>query len=120
MATTDKCCTIVPYFQIHPGKLDAARAMCDEFVEMTKNEVKCLFYGFSFSGDQVHCREGYTDADGALAHLQNVGPKLQEFLKIADLTRLELHGPAEQLEKLRGPLADFKPQLFVLEFGFRR
>src|SRR5215475_2002468 len=36
MATSDKCCTIVPYFQVHPGKLDAVRAMCEEFVEMTK------------------------------------------------------------------------------------
>ena len=120
MATQDKCCTIVPYFKVHPGKLDAVKALCQQVVEMTKNEPKCLYYGFSFNGDQLHCREGYTDADAALAHVQNVGAQLQELLKIADLTRLEIHGPEEELAKLRGPLADLNPQFFTLEFGFRR
>jgi hypothetical protein len=63
---------------------------------------------------------GYQDADGALAHLENVGALLGELLKAADLTRLEVHGPANELAKLRGPLADFKPQFFTLDYGFRR
>jgi quinol monooxygenase YgiN len=120
MATDDRCCTIVPYFKIHSGKLDAVRSMCEQFIEKTRKEPKCLFYGFSFDGDQLHCREGYESAEGALAHLENVGALLGEFLKIADLTRLEIHGPAEEIAKLRGPLADFKPQFFTLEYGFRR
>jgi hypothetical protein len=120
MATDDKCCTIVPYFKIHPGKLDAVRSMCEQFVDKSRNEPKCLYYGFSFDGDQIHCREGYEGAEGALNHLENVGPLLGELLKIADLTRLEIHGPADEIDKLRGPLADFKPQFFTLEYGFRR
>jgi len=120
MPTDDKCCTIVPYFKAHAGKLDAVKALCGQFIERTKNEPKCLYYGFSFDGDQMHCREGYADADGALAHLENVGSLLQEVLAIADLTRLEIHGPGDELAKLRGPLADFKPQFFTLEMGFRR
>jgi quinol monooxygenase YgiN len=120
MATDDRCCTIIPYYTVHPGKMDAVKAMCEEFVEMTENEPACLYFGFSFDGDQVHCREGYTDADGALAHVVNVMPKLQEFLKIADLVRFEIHGPAQELDKLRVPLAEFKPRFFTLEYGFRR
>jgi quinol monooxygenase YgiN len=120
MATEDRCCTIVPYFRVHDGKLPALKRLCEQFIEKTRNEPKCLYYGFSFDGDQVHCREGYEDADGALAHLANVGPLLQEFLKLSDLTRLEVHGPEQELAKLRGPLADFKPQYFTLEYGFRR
>lgn len=120
MATQDKCCTIVPYFKVHGGKLEAFKEMCDQFVEKTNAEPKCLYYGFSFFEDQVHCREGYEDAEGALAHLENVGPLLQEALKIADITRLEVHGPEDELAKLREPLADFSPQFFVLEYGFRR
>ena len=120
MATQDKCCTIVPYFKVHSGKLEAFKAMCEQFVEKTIKEPKCLYYGFSFAGDQVHCREGYADAQGALAHLENVGSLLQEALKIADITRLEVHGPEAELAKLRGPMADLKPQFFTLEYGFRR
>ena len=120
MATQDTCCTIHPYFKVHGGKLPAFKALCEQFVAKTQGEKQCLYYGFSIDGDQVHCREGYQDAEGLLAHLQNVGALLQESLKIADITRLEVHGPAGELAKLRGPLASLKPQFFTLEYGFRR
>ena len=120
MATTDRCCTIVPYFKIHAGKVPEAKKFCEQFVEKSKTESGCLYYGFSFDGDQMHCREGYRDADAAIAHVENVGALLGELLKIADVTRFELHGPEAELEKLRGPFANLKPQYFKLEYGFRR
>lgn len=120
MATQDTCCTIVPYFKVHEGKLDEFKSMCEEFVRLTETEQKVLFYGFSFDGDVAHCREGYADAEGALAHLDNVGALLQEALEIADLTRLEIHGPEQELARMREPLANLNPQFFVLEYGFRR
>jgi quinol monooxygenase YgiN len=120
MATQDTCCSIVPYFTIHDGKLKAVKALCEQFIEKAGKEPKCLYYGFSFAGDQLHCREGYEDAEGLLAHLDHVGPLLRELLKIADLIRLEVHGPEQELAKLRAPLAKLKPQFFVLEYGFRR
>jgi len=120
MATQDKCCTIAPYFKVSSGQLEAFQGLCEQFVAQTSGEPKCLYYGFSFDGDQVHCREGYDDAEGLLAHLENVGPLLQEALKIAAITRLEVHGPADELAKLREPLAHLQPQFFTLEYGFRR
>ena len=120
MATQDKCCTIVPYFKVQSGKLETFKGLCERFVEKTNEEPKCLFYGFSFYEDQAHCREGYQDAEGALAHLENIGTLLQEALKISELTRLEIHGPEEELAKLREPLAEMTPQFFTLEYGFRR
>ncbi len=120
MAPQDKCCTLVPYFKIHDGKIDEMKTLCEQFMEKTANEPKCLHYGFSFDGNEMHCREGYADAEGVLAHLQNIDAVLQEALKIADITRLEVHGPAEELAKLRNPLADLSPQYFTLEYGFRR
>ena len=116
----DQCCTIVPYFKVHQGHLEAFRSLCQRFVEQTSREPKCLYYGFSFEGDQVYCREGYVDAEGLLTHLDNVGPLLEEALQIADIARLEVHGPESQLVQLRGPLADLNPRFFVLEYGFRR
>lgn len=120
MATGDTCCTIVPYFKVHDGKLEAFKALCGQFVEKTEQEPKCLYYGFSFDGDAAHCREGYADAAGLLAHLENVGPLLEEALKIADITRLEVHGPEAELAALREPLAGLDPRFFTLECGFRR
>ena len=120
MTTQDKCCTIAPYFKVQKGKLEEFKALCEQFVAKTDEEPKCLYYGFSFDEDQVHCREGYQDAEGLLFHLQNVGALLDEALKISDLTRLEIHGPEEELSKLRGPLAELKPQFFILTYGFRR
>ena len=111
---------MVPYFKANAGKLDAFKALCERFVAKSSNEAKCLYYGFSFDGDQIHCREGYVDAEGVLTHLDNVGSLLAEALSISELTRLEIHGPEQELAKLRDPLAQFQPQFFVLEYGFRR
>ena len=120
MPTQDRCCTLVPYFKVKEGNLGAFHALCDQFVDKTKAEPKCMFYGFSFNEDIAHCREGYEDAEGVLYHLDNVGALLAEALKIADIIRLEIHGPEEELAKLRDPLSDLNPQFFSLEYGFRR
>ena len=107
--------TLNPYFKVHPGKLEAFKAAFPAFIQKTMAEEKNLFYGFTMNGDEVFCREGYADADGILKHLDNVGAMLAEALKIGDLIRLELHGPADELDKLRKPLAHLKPTWFVLE-----
>jgi len=104
-----------PYFKVHPGKLDALKAAMPAFVDKTATEEKNLFYGFTIKGDEIFCREGYTDAEGVLAHLDNVGALLAEALKIADLIRVELHGPARELDKLKGPLAHLNPAWFTVE-----
>lgn len=119
MKPDDNCVTICPYFKVHEGKLDSFKTLCEKFVEMTRSEEKCHFYGFSFDGNEAHCREGYADADGLLAHLENVDAPLKEALSMSDLVRLEIHGPDHELTKLRGPLAALQPQFFVLEYGFR-
>ena len=119
MATNDKSCTIVPYFKIHAGKIPEFKAVCEKLVAATRNEPGCLYYGFSFDGDQAHCREGYIDGPAAIAHVENVGQLLGELLKTSDLTRFELHGPQAELDKLRAPFANMNPQYFTLEYGFR-
>ncbi len=120
MTITDTCCTIVPYFQIPEENMNQFRLLCEQFVEKTQQEEKVLYYGFSFHGNAAHCREGYVDAEGLLAHLENVGELLGEALKIAKISRLEVHGPESELAKLRQPLADLNPEFYVLEYGFRR
>ncbi len=116
----DTCCSIVPYFKVQSGKVDEFKALGLKFIEATQKEPGCLYYGFSYNQNVAHCREGYANAEALLAHLDNVGPILQEALKISELTSLEIHGSKAELAKLREPLAAFKPQFFTLEYGFRR
>lgn len=120
MATEDTCVSIHPYFSVPAGKLNEARAYLERFVEKTKSEPACLYYGFSIEGNQIHCREGYQGGEGLLAHLENVGELLGEFLeKLASVTRLEVHGKTDELEKVKEALAPFSPQYFALEYGIR-
>lgn len=121
MSTPDTCVGLVPYFKVASGKMAEFKALLPRFIETTRAEPKCMYYGFSFDGDTARCREGYDDAAGLLNHLDNVGAILAEALKVSEIVRLEVHGPAAEIDKLRGPMAGLKPQFFVLEpGGFRR
>ena len=119
MPADDICCSIVPYFNVPSEHLDTFKSIAEQMVGQSKNEAKCLYYGFSFHGNEAHCREGYADAEGVLMHLKNVESLLGEMTKVAELKRLEIHGPEEELAKLREPLAKLNPMFFVLEYGFR-
>jgi hypothetical protein len=115
MSALSNFVSLHPYFKVHAGKLDVVKAGLPRFVEKTATEKKNLFYGFTVNGDEIFCREGYTDAEGVLAHLDNVGALLAEMLTMADLTRVEVHGPAVELNKLKEPLGHLNPAWFTLE-----
>jgi quinol monooxygenase YgiN len=115
MSSLSKFVTLHPYFRIHPGRVEEFKAKLPAFLERTKTETKNLFYEFTVNGDEVFCREGYADADGLLAHLTNVDALLKEVMTMADLFRLEVHGPADELEKLKAPLGPLKPVWWVLQ-----
>lgn len=112
--------SIHPYFKVKAGQLDAARVLLREFVAKTGAEEKVIYYEFTIDGDEVFCREAYVGADGLLAHLTNVSAVLDKMLAISTLTRLEIHGPAVELEKLKGPLGDLNPRWFIYECGVKR
>jgi quinol monooxygenase YgiN len=108
-----------PYFCVNPGELEAVKALLPRFVEVTRKEPKCIFYGFTLADDDelLFCQEAYEDGEGLLAHLANVGTLLAELLTHSTLIRLEAHGPAAELAKLRGPMASLNPKYFVVQHG---
>ncbi|MBI5685476.1 MAG: hypothetical protein HZC54_10370 [Verrucomicrobia bacterium] len=112
--------SIHPYFKVHAGKMEEFKAALAAFIERTATEPKNLYYDFTVNGDIVYCREAYVGADGLLAHLENVGALLGPLMKLADVQRVEVHGPAAELEKLKGPLAGLNPQWFTYMFGVKR
>ena len=109
--------SIHPYFKVHAGQLAAFKALLPKFVERTQMEEKCHWYDFSVCEDLVHCREAYDGAEGLLTHLGNVDALIGEALSISDLARVEVHGPVEELAKLKEPLADLKPDYFEHQLG---
>src|SRR3954463_8049825 len=90
-----------PYFNVPTDKMPYLKAILPEFAAKTRNETANLFYDFTINGDQVFCREGYVDAEALLAHLDNVSPLLVKALSRAELVRIEVHGPAAELAKLK-------------------
>lgn len=123
--TTDKCCTIVPYFEVLNGKLDEFKGLCKELVAKASKEDECLYYGFSFdehNKHNAHCREGYADAEGLWYHIKNVNDLLKKLQRIAVTYRLEIHGPEDELKKLKMLREELKPNpiFFALENGFRK
>jgi len=120
MSSLSAAVSLHPYFKVQPGQLAAVQALLRVFVEKTQTETRNLYYGFTIQGDEVFCREAYTGADGVLQHLANIGPELDQMLKLATLTRLEIHGPAAELATLRAPLAALSPDWFEFECGVSR
>jgi hypothetical protein len=120
MFAPDTCCTLVPYFEIQEGQLDAFKALARKLVARTRTEPGCMHYAYSFNGNVAHCREGYVDAAALLAHRENVAELLGQAMKIAKIVRFEVHAPQAEIDKLRGPMASRNPQFFALEEGFRR
>ena len=104
-----------PYFKVPSDKMPHLKAILPEFAAKTQNETGNLFYEFTINGDEVFCREGYVNAEALLAHLENVDAMLAQALTMADLIRIEVHGPAAELAKLKEPLAHLKPAWFELD-----
>ena len=103
-----------PYFKVPPDKLAMLKDVLPEFAAKTRAETQNLFYEFTINGDEVFCREGYVNAEALLEHLGNVKAMLKVALTMAELIRIEVHGPAAELEKLKEPLAHLNPAWFVL------
>lgn len=110
---SSKMVGIHPYFKAKPGKMQKIQALLPAFIAKTATEKGNLFYDFTIHEDQLFCREAYSGAAAALGHLDNVASLLGDLMKLADLTRLEVHGPGAELEKLKSPMKDLNPIWFT-------
>ena len=103
-----------PYFKVPSDKMPYLKAILPEFAAKTRDETGNLFYEFTINDDEVFCREAYVSAEALLAHLDNVSAMLAQALTMAELVRIEVHGPAAELDKLKEPLAELNPTWFQL------
>lgn len=121
MNNQDTQLTVTAFFKVNPGKMNAMEELSDRFVEKTRKESGMCAYGWSFNADEAHCRHRYQNAKGFIEHVENVLPLFQEAMTISECTRLAIHGPEDELAKLREPMAKFDfLQYFTLRNSFRR
>jgi len=106
---SDETLCVLVYWDIHDYSKFLAGVK--DFQRLTKQEEKVKYYGFCMYGAKAICREGYDCAEGFLEHLANVDGALKAAMEVADVTRVEVHGPGAEVEKLREPLASF-PAVF--------
>ncbi|WP_320667045.1 hypothetical protein [Prochlorococcus sp. MIT 1307] len=121
MDLRDNAVTIHPYYKVSNENLASFKKLAQDLVETTRGEMGCLYYGFSYGEGEAFCREGYKDAESLVAHLDNVADLLERITSIAEIFRLEIHGPEEEVVKLREwiSLKELNPKYYVLEPGFR-
>ena len=49
----------MPYFKVAEGKLEEFKGLCEQFMEITKeNEPDCLYYGFSIKDESYIAEKG--------------------------------------------------------------
>jgi quinol monooxygenase YgiN len=98
----ENCVILAPTFKIHAGKEQAFKDNGEEFYKLTKKEPAMLYYGFAYTEDGfAFCREGYVDAKGLLAHLDNVGATFGKALGMSELVMLECFAPRSELTVLQ-------------------
>jgi len=95
----------------------------DKFADMYKivknGTSECLFYGFATCGNRVLCREGYTSAQGAVAHGKEVKEIFQEVVGQIGADKVKMLGMAStaDLEVLKPHLEPRGAKLIPLDSG---
>jgi len=112
--------SIHPYFKAREGKIESLLEVVKKLVEKTSEEKDCLYYDVTVNGDEFFVREAYRGAGGLLAHAKNVAELIAEVLQLANLTRMEIHGPAGELNALRSVYTPLGAVYYVYECGLGR
>ena len=113
-------CTIHPTFTVTDW--EKAKPVMEDFVEKTKSEDGCVYYGWVRDGDKLKCREGYVDGAAINAHLANVGDCIQAILAegVASLDSINIQGPADQLELVKPGTKDLGTKYYATDGGFSK
>jgi quinol monooxygenase YgiN/peptidoglycan hydrolase CwlO-like protein len=111
-------CNICPTFTVLDW--EAAEPIMEEFVELTKTEKGCMYYGWTRTGDTLKCREAYVDAEAVNAHLANVGDLIGRLLAdgVAKLDAINIDCPAEGVDVVKPGTQSLGTEYFTIDDGF--
>ena len=118
------------HFSIHPrftvSDWSAARPLLDETVARMKLVSGCIYFGWTRCGDDLVCRQAYTNAEGVRAHLDGVGALIEQLASgPATLDSVSVHGPSTRLGECKAVMGEkygvsVSPRYFALDSGFQR
>jgi quinol monooxygenase YgiN len=106
---------------VHPGQLDAWKALMLEMVESTRAERGTLTYEWTLGDDGrvSHIDERYVDAAAALVHARTFAAKFaRRFFELSVATRVTVTGTPNA--ELRATFGDPAPTYLAPLGGFRR
>ena len=113
--------TVIGYFDIPTGNADPFRANCEAMLALRDKEPGHLATAYSFDKDTTATsREDYENAEAVIRHMELGRHIYESTTGLVDITRVEVHGPAAELEKLDALFSDLSPRFYVTEFAFRR
>ncbi|WP_300068892.1 hypothetical protein [uncultured Ruegeria sp.] len=98
--------TVIGYFLVPAANAAAFRKNCAEMIDLRKKETGHLASAYSFGADGTAVsREDYDSAHAVIRHME-VGSHIFESTQaLVEITGVEMHGPAGEIAKLRGPFA---------------
>ena len=108
---------LTAHFKIQPGKTEAFAELAAKCVEAVRqNEEGALLYRWFYNTDQTECKvlETYRNTEAVFAHLQNVGPLLQELSGISSVSG-DIYGQIS--EPLRKGLEGLDISFYEYETG---
>ena len=109
--------SVHPYFKVHAGKLAEFKAVLPAMIAKVSAEPGTLAYEIGANGDEFMFREAYAGAEGWQTHMVNTDTLVAKLLQASTVTRLEVHGPAAELDKLRAQVAAMNPVWYIRETG---
>ncbi|TMV10133.1 hypothetical protein FGK63_03475 [Ruegeria sediminis] len=111
--------TLVGHFSVPPAHADAFRENCRAMVRLRGKEPGHLAsaHGFGADGAAVS-REDYVSAEAVRKHMELGSQISQSTRELVEITGAEVHGPAEEIEKLRDLFQGMPVRFFVTEYGF--
>ncbi|MEM7319198.1 MAG: hypothetical protein AAF408_09275 [Pseudomonadota bacterium] len=119
--TVPNILSLIGYFSIPQENAAKFRKNCAAMIDLKDREPGHLASAYSFAGEgQAVSREDYDSADAVLKHMEIGQHVFESTRELVEITAVEIHGPAQELARLREPFSAMSPRYFVTEFGFRR
>ena len=112
--------TLVGYFKIPASNAEAFRKNCVEMIGLREKEPGHLASAYSFGADGTAVsREDYVSAEAVMRHMELGSHIFESTQSLVEVTGAEVHGSADNVEKLRELFSGMPSRFYVTEYGFR-
>lgn len=106
---------------VEPSQLDSFKRLAKEMNSIVRcNEpqtIQCQWY-FHEGDNKWYLTETFANSEAFLTHLEDAGPKLEEILEIAEVSRFEVFG--ELSHSAKAVIATFGVKYFTFWDGVNR